>query len=493
MSHYKEHDMSVVLQRILFNLKFLQKRMGHMSEGEFIREYHRLDDTYFMASRAVYEVADLFVGKMKEGPIHDAWIDETEKDPIAVFNDLRNRLAHNFVASHLRENDRVPVPRELWAVMVSPKAIGSWHQATMNVLGQWTEGRLQERQDVWEKEKFLRQWVVVGDLGKVKTCLADGVSPNAYDKEGNTPLHLAVGGRISEETGHWIQASDDDRVHIVVALLKAGAGIHLRNAQGQTPLFTALATRRKEIQVVDTLWGFPERIQRDVLDRYNLRSVQRHRRFLALLLEAGSSPDARSEAGDTPLFYAVNQLDSDMVLLLLEHRADPNARTSVKDGVAAAMGHIPLFASFPAPQQEVLAQAEDDTPLHLAVQLKSPDIVSLLLQHRADGNAQDMMLRTPLHWASGLDITRMLLDEGADVNVQDRNGDTPLHIASRRGYKEIVEILLQAGSRPTIQNGKGQTPRDCLLHPRSFNLGLSRIFNLGLSRMLKKAEKAERP
>ena len=490
MPQDEKHDMSIVLQRVLNNLEFLRKRVSHLSKEDFMREYNRLDQTYFMASRAVYEVAELFTDKMKKGPVYEAWITEREQDPIEVFSGLRNRLAHNFVASHHSESDRVPSPKELWAVMVSPHALRSWQQATMNVLARWTGGELQERQGIWEKEECLRYWVVMGDLEKVKSYLADDVFPNACDQEGNTPLHLAVGAQVSEDPGYWMRASDDDRVSIVQELLKMGAEVHARNSKGQTPLFAALATVREENRVVDALWGFPERIQRDVLERYIHRSANRYRQFLMLLLNAGAAPDARSEVGDTPLFYAVRQLDKNMVLLLLDHGADPNARTSVRDGAAAALEHIPVLARLLGSQQEAMAQEEDDSPLHLAVQLKSQDIVSLLLAHGADGNAPDMMLCTPLHWAvatSRLDIAQMLLDEVVDVNVQDREGDTPLHIASRRGYREIVEALLQAGSCPTLQNRKRLTPRDCLQHLRP------RSRRLELARMLREAERSTQP
>ena len=39
-----------------------------------------------------------------------------------------------------------------------------------------------------------------------------------------------------------------------------------------------------------------------------------------------------------------------------------------------------------------------------------------------------------------------LVDAGANVNIADRNGMTPLHLAQGRGYRDMVELLAQAGA-----------------------------------------------
>jgi ankyrin repeat protein len=46
-----------------------------------------------------------------------------------------------------------------------------------------------------------------------------------------------------------------------------------------------------------------------------------------------------------------------------------------------------------------------------------------------------------------VETVRALVQAGADLNRPDRHGTTPLAHADRRGYREIAEILRQAGAR----------------------------------------------
>ena len=47
----------------------------------------------------------------------------------------------------------------------------------------------------------------------------------------------------------------------------------------------------------------------------------------------------------------------------------------------------------------------------------------------------------------------MLFDKGADVNVQGGYYGTAFQAASKRGYKEIVDILFDKGADVNIQGG----------------------------------------
>ena len=45
-----------------------------------------------------------------------------------------------------------------------------------------------------------------------------------------------------------------------------------------------------------------------------------------------------------------------------------------------------------------------------------------------------------------VEMVRQLLRTGADVNARDRHGQTALMLAAHRGYREMVETLVEGGA-----------------------------------------------
>jgi ankyrin repeat protein len=63
---------------------------------------------------------------------------------------------------------------------------------------------------------------------------------------------------------------------------------------------------------------------------------------------------------------------------------------------------------------------EDDTPLHYAAMLDSPEIARLLIAMGAEASAQNRSQTTPLHCAAGfghINNVQLLLDNGAAVDA----------------------------------------------------------------------------
>ena len=62
-------------------------------------------------------------------------------------------------------------------------------------------------------------------------------------------------------------------------------------------------------------------------------------------------------------------------------------------------------------------------------------------------NSPDYFGLTPLHIASRdgfLNIVQILIQKGAELNIQEKHMWTPLHYAARYGHKQIVNLLISA-------------------------------------------------
>ena len=94
-------------------------------------------------------------------------------------------------------------------------------------------------------------------------------------------------------------------------------------------------------------------------------------------------------------------------------------------------------------------------------------IVQIFLQKGGiNVNKRDAEGNTPLHYAclKGFrDIVNMLLEHDADVSVANNCAETPLHAAARSGNKEIIGKLIQYGADQDATDKDGRTPLICLL------------------------------
>lgn len=108
-----------------------------------------------------------------------------------------------------------------------------------------------------------------------------------------------------------------------------------------------------------------------------------------ILLRARAHPNrGRDESGETPLHHALTKDEADrtpLVKLLLDHGADPNART--KPGI-------------PSCNFWRDARTRGETPLHRAAAFSPRETIELLLAAGADRALRDVNGDSPLGWAS---------------------------------------------------------------------------------------------
>ncbi|XP_056413646.1 ankyrin repeat and SAM domain-containing protein 1A isoform X3 [Hyla sarda] len=106
------------------------------------------------------------------------------------------------------------------------------------------------------------------------------------------------------------------------------------------------------------------------------------------------------------------------------------------------------------------------TPLHHAALNGHKEVVEVLLRNEAVTNIADCKGCFPLHlaaWKGDAHIVHLLIHQGpshAKVNEQNNDSETALHCAAQYGHTEVVRVLLEELTDPTMRNHKMETPLD---------------------------------
>jgi ankyrin repeat protein len=208
-----------------------------------------------------------------------------------------------------------------------------------------------------------------------------------------------------------------------------------------------------------------------------LFSALRNQRLdiVRLLLERGADAQSLDPKGISTLYFTSYDGRGDILKVLIEGGADPNAEcVDFFDScsllwtpllVASKHGKLEAAKALLLKKADVKFQDREGTSsLHLAASRHSSDgLVKLLLDYGAIPNMTNNRRRTALHDASfygQLKVVELLLKGGADIHAEDEFGYTPLHEAAGVGQVEIVRLLLACGAKRTAQKSDGLTALD---------------------------------
>jgi ankyrin repeat protein len=104
------------------------------------------------------------------------------------------------------------------------------------------------------------------------------------------------------------------------------------------------------------------------------------------------------------------------------------------------------------------APGGEGTPLQKAAAAGWIKVVTYLLDHGAEVNADRGGALYAAAKAGNRAMVELLLSRGADVNPKENTGQAPLHVAVQNGFQAVVEVLLANKADVNAQNGSGVTP-----------------------------------
>ncbi len=191
----------------------------------------------------------------------------------------------------------------------------------------------------------------------------------------------------------------------------------------------------------------------------------------------------KDENGRTPLHWAARGVHFELLKFLVEKgaevgAADASGATALHN--VAARGHLEACQWLVEKGAAVKAKSSDGaTPFYYAATVGSREIMEYLLAHganKADLEIRNAWGRTPLCAVArdGGDVAtiKVLIALNADVNAADSSGMTPIMLAAWRPYKEVVDVLLDAGADLPVNNPKGER-----LLADAASHGLERLFS----------------
>jgi ankyrin len=353
-------------------------------------------------------------------------------------------------------------------------------------------------------ETLLIMAVRAGSLDSVASLVERGASVNAADSTTKqTPLMWAVrsnnvpAAKLLIEHGAQVDAATRVGATPPWTAPNAGGGSHglgiirggwpERGSRAAVPgAMTALlyAARDGHLQLARLLLDARADVNRaeaNAISPLLMAITNDHMDVARLLVERGADVNAADFWGRTPLFSAVEIRNRDytrgnehgidraaaleMVTLLLDRGANPNARTKEIPPIrrwVTSLGDLTWI--------NMIGQ----TPFIRASMSGDITTMRLLLERGADPKITTVGGTTALVTAAGgnvavqqsfvesressMEAVRLCLELGIDVNAANETGFTAVMGAANKGWDDILGVLLEAGGRLDVADAQGRTP-----------------------------------
>ncbi|XP_055838337.1 ankyrin-3-like [Episyrphus balteatus] len=271
-----------------------------------------------------------------------------------------------------------------------------------------------------------------GDLEIVKVLLKKGANVNFKTADGLTSLHLAC------KTGN---------VEIIDLLLSSNADINAREHNKLTPLYIAVENSRRE--AAKLLMDHGAKINDEFDNGKTILSCAVDKRLSLIVNDILQySPDVNNIINKKSLKTALSKRNgySEIVENMVKYGFSDN-HVDINDTAllhnAIKMGNTKTIEDLINYGLNLTCKKKENCiVLHIAIKHKQFEVAKLLLTHGADVNAKDENKKPPIYYSvynSDVNMTKLLLSHGANI----QKSPELLGIATNKVCKEIIEILLE--------------------------------------------------
>ena len=336
----------------------------------------------------------------------------------------------------------------------------------------------------------LEQAVWANSIRGIKFCLRYGANINQKDKYGNTPLHYSS----------FVLSMED--MKIMMALIKLGADVNIKNNFEETALHTAVCDTPYEVvkAFIDAGADVNAKDEFGHTILHEASGFNSHPEVIKLLINAGADVNARDKDGETPLMWACFHNEN---IKIIQTLLDLGADVSAKDNSGATYFDKACWNGNEEVLKFILMRIEDinirkrygwnlinlrnNVTFRLILTLKKCNIdvcKSVELSEKIFKNysydeiydkeavqdfiKHDIKLKISLSTLSNVASAKQrkaklanLLALVSDINVRDENQNTVLYKFIKNNNFRITKVLIEAGADVNVKNNQGETPLSC--------------------------------
>ncbi|XP_046574514.1 ankyrin-3-like [Haliotis rubra] len=335
-------------------------------------------------------------------------------------------------------------------------------------------------------------YAVQNDRAKgTQMLLEQGANHSIQDIGGMTALHLAA---IYQNI---------DCFHL---LLHFKADPYIKDAQKRTVLHYLATGERSTIEQLENICTFVNEADEDGWTALHCAAKSGTNETMQYLIAKGAETCVVDNNGKTALHIGCEEANCKVLNILLHSRTvismlDKNMRSPLHLAALSGCSYaVELLLENGA--DPYIKDIKQRNPLHLAA-LRSIDsnCIKLLLRVNVDPCEGDINGDTPLHLVCKSRITsndkllhqmgvvmdilnshvkigrkeqremayqdlisglNLFLEKGANPNIQNHHGQTPLHYSAQRGHRECVEQLLRYGADASLRDPKQNSSPVCI-------------------------------